>query len=195
MGYQTLQELPIRPLNSLASFPIIFTSFIYPVTAKHFTMPKTNQVHVHLNSVYTCPLLCLVHSCSKCMQGSAAIFTICSNATFSTRPFLSIFFFLVSVFWGLHPWHMEVPRLGAELKLQLLAYTTVMATWDPSCVCDLHHSLWQHRILNPLSKAHWAKPGIEPTSSWILVRFRYCWATMGTPRLSFNKMQSPPLAP
>ena len=100
MGYQTLQDLPIRPLNSLASFPIIFTSFIYPVTAKHFTMPKTNQVHVHLNSVYTCPLLCLVHSCSKCMQGSAAIFTICSNATFSTRPFLSIFFFWSLFFEG-----------------------------------------------------------------------------------------------
>jgi len=32
------------------------------------------------------------------------------------------FFFFVFVFLGLHPWHMEVPRLGVELELQLLAY-------------------------------------------------------------------------
>ena len=29
---------------------------------------------------------------------------------------------------------MEVPRVGAELDLQLLAYTTATATWDPSCL-------------------------------------------------------------
>ena len=44
---------------------------------------------------------------------------------------------------------MEVPRLGVKSELQLLAYATDAATWDPSSVCDLHHS-W---ILNPLSKA------------------------------------------
>ena len=27
------------------------------------------------------------------------------------------------------------------------------ATWDPSRVCDLHHSSWQHLILNPLIQA------------------------------------------
>ena len=27
------------------------------------------------------------------------------------------------------------------------------STRDPSRVCDLHHSSWQHRILNPVSKA------------------------------------------
>jgi len=48
---------------------------------------------------------------------------------------------------------MEVPRLGVELELQLLAYTTATATLDLSCICNLHHSSWQHRILNPLSKA------------------------------------------
>ena len=37
---------------------------------------------------------------------------------------------------------MEVPSIGAELELQLLAYTT--ATLDPCCVCVLHHSSWQH---------------------------------------------------
>ena len=38
------------------------------------------------------------------------------------------------VFLGLHPWYMEVPRLVVELELQLLAYTTTTATWDPRCL-------------------------------------------------------------
>ena len=56
-------------------------------------------------------------------------------------------------FLGLHAWHMELPRLEAELELQLLAYATAMATPDLSLVCDLHHSSQQGWILNPLSKA------------------------------------------
>jgi len=48
---------------------------------------------------------------------------------------------------------MEVPRLRVELELQLLAYTTATETWDPSCICDLHHSSWPHRVLNQLSEA------------------------------------------
>ena len=61
---------------------------------------------------------------------------------------------------------MEVPRLGVELELQLLVYTTATAMQDPSCVCDLHYSSQQRQNLNPLSKA-----GIEPTTSWFLVGF------------------------
>ena len=62
-------------------------------------------------------------------------------------------FIYLSVFLGPQPWHMEVPRLGVKLELQLLAYTTAMVTQDPSHVCDLHHRLQQHQILNPLSEA------------------------------------------
>ena len=35
---------------------------------------------------------------------------------------------------------MEVPRLGIEFELQLLAYTTARAVPDPSHVWDLLHS-------------------------------------------------------
>ena len=49
--------------------------------------------------------------------------------------------------------HIEVPRLGVQLELQLLAYTTDTEMWDPSHVCDLYHSLGKHWILNPLSEA------------------------------------------
>ena len=33
------------------------------------------------------------------------------------------------------------------------AYTTAMAMPDLSHILEFHHSLWQHQILNPLSKA------------------------------------------
>ena len=49
------------------------------------------------------------------------------------------FFFLFLVFLGL-PSHREVPRVWVESELQLLAYPSDTATWDPSCLCNLHHS-------------------------------------------------------
>ena len=51
------------------------------------------------------------------------------------------------------PRHTEIPGLGVKWELQLPAYTTATATRDPSYICDLHHSSWQHWILNPLSEA------------------------------------------
>ena len=47
---------------------------------------------------------------------------------------------------------MESPRLRVESELQLPAYATDTAKQDPSCICDLHHSSWQRRILKPLSE-------------------------------------------
>ena len=40
-------------------------------------------------------------------------------------------FVVVVRFLGLHPWHMEIPRLGVESELQLLAYATATAMPDP----------------------------------------------------------------
>ena len=48
---------------------------------------------------------------------------------------------------------MEVPELGVKLELQLPALATVTATLDLSPIYDLHHSLQQHQILNPLNEA------------------------------------------
>ena len=61
-------------------------------------------------------------------------------------------FFFFSCFSGLHPQHVEVPRLGVKSDLQAPAYTTATATPDPSHVFNLHHSPWQCWILNPLSE-------------------------------------------
>ena len=50
---------------------------------------------------------------------------------------LLLAFFLF--FLGLHLWHMEIPRLGAELP----AYTTATAMRDWSRICNVHHSSQQ----------------------------------------------------
>ena len=73
-------------------------------------------------------------------------------------PWFEFTFFVVVVFLGPHPRHMEVPRLEAESELQLLASTTATAMQDPSHVWDLHHCSRQHWILNPLSEArYWTR--------------------------------------
>ena len=36
------------------------------------------------------------------------------------------------VFLGLHLWHMEAPKLGVKLELQLPVYAIAIATWDLS---------------------------------------------------------------
>ena len=59
---------------------------------------------------------------------------------------------------------MEVPRLGVESELQLLAYTTATATAMPDPSYTAAHG-------NAGSLTHWVRPGIEPSSSWILFRF------------------------
>ena len=48
---------------------------------------------------------------------------------------------------------MDVPRLGVQLELQLLATVTATATSDPGRLCNLHQSLLQCQILNPLREA------------------------------------------
>ena len=68
-------------------------------------------------------------------------------------------------------WHVEVPRLGVEMELQLPAYTTATAMPDLSHVCS-----WQHQILNSLSKARNCTR-ILMVASWVY----YQWAMMGTP--------------
>ena len=76
---------------------------------------------------------------------------------------ISLFFYTLTIlpsvhsptyffFLGPHPWHLEVPRRGAELELQLLNYTTATATQDPRRFCELYNSQ-QCRILNPASEA------------------------------------------
>ena len=71
------------------------------------------------------------------------------------------FFFFV--FLG----HMEFPQLGVELELQLPGYTIATAMPDPSLIFSLLHSLQQHQIFNPLSKARDGTHILVDTS-WVL---------------------------
>ena len=89
-----------------------------------------------------------------------------------------IFGFFFSFFLGPHLGHREVPRLGVKLGLQLQAYAT--ARPDSKHICDLHGSLQQCQILNPLCEAR-----DKPVSSWILVRFLTHWATVGIPKKQY----------
>ena len=59
--------------------------------------------------------------------------------------------YIYFVILGPHLRHREVPRLGVESELKLLAYA--IATPDLSQVCDPYRSSWQCQILNPLSEA------------------------------------------
>ena len=56
-------------------------------------------------------------------------------SSFSSPPSSPSFFFL-----GLPPQHVEVPRLGIELELQLLTYATARAMPDLSLIYNLHNS-------------------------------------------------------
>lgn len=97
-----------------------------------------------------------------CKESSLAIFnsfcTVVARLKFSRKKsHVTLLFgtchnrFFFFVFLGLYSRHMEVPRLGVESELQLLAYTTAIGTPDLSCVCYLHHSSQHLWILNPLN--------------------------------------------
>ena len=83
--------------------------------------------------------------------------------------------------FGLHLRQMDVPRLGVELELQLLAYTTATGTWDPSHLCELYYSSQQCWIPDPLNEARDLTHIFMDTS-----RVRFCCATTGTPCIVFR---------
>ena len=111
--------------------------------------------------------------CSGAMCPSAGIL-VTKNRYIS---WLMYFFFF---FLGPHPWHMLSSQARVELELRLPAYTTATATaaWDPSCICDLHHSSQQRWLPNPQGEARDRTHILVVTS-----RICICCATMGIPLL------------
>ena len=80
---------------------------------------------------------------------------------------LLILFIYLFCFPGPHLWHMEVPRLGGPIG---------------ASAAGLHHSYSNAgsglrlqpnttALRNTRSLTHWARTGIEPATSWFLVRF------------------------
>ena len=83
------------------------------------------------------------------IQEFLAYSELCNHLQCNCMHVCMFVFIYLFCFLGSHLWHMEVPRLGVESELQLPAYSTDTKTWDPSCVCHLHHSSKQPRIRNP----------------------------------------------
>ena len=82
---------------------------------------------------------------------------------------IEVLFPFSNVFLWPHLPHMEVPRLEVKLELQLPAYTTATVMPNLSHVCNIHYSLWQREILNPLIKAGYQTCTLMDTS-----QVRYC---------------------
>ena len=95
------------------------------------------------------------------------------------RQHLFFFFPFLSVSLGPHPQHMEIPWLGVESEPELPACITATATYAAA-------------YSNARSLTCWGRPGIKPTSSWILVGFLTQWATTGTPTTPFSLQLSFP---
>ena len=55
--------------------------------------------------------------------------------------------------YSFHLTFTEIIFSFPKLELQLPVYATATAMWDPSRICDLHHSSEQCQVLNPLSEA------------------------------------------
>ena len=89
---------------------------------------------------------------------------------------LPFFFFFFGLFKGSTRSIWRVPGQRSNQSCKLLAYVRATATPDPSHVCDLHHSLRQGRILNPLSEAR------DQTCNLMIPRWIcfHCYM-MGTP--------------
>ena len=71
----------------------------------------------------------------------------------------------VCVCLGLHLQHMEVPRLGVEsgAVAASLHHSHINARSEP------HLQPTPQFMVTPDSLTHWARLGIEPASSWMLV--------------------------
>ena len=80
--------------------------------------------------------------------------------------FFCLFFFFFCLFLGPHLWHREVPWLGLELQLQLLAYTTAHSNAGSLTHCVGPRD-WTHNLMD---------------ASWVCC----CWDTMGTPSLDLS---------
>ena len=98
--------------------------------------------------------------------------------------FFAFYYVFIYLFLVLHWQHTEVLRLGVELGLQLPAYTmaTARRIQATSAIYTTAHG-------NAGSLTHWARPGMEPITSWFLVRFLSAVPQLELQVLNFEVMQ------
>ena len=81
-----------------------------------------------------------------------------SNISKKCSGKISTFYLFIYLFIFLFRFTLVAYRSSqarSQIGATLLAYATATDTvaWNPSHICGLHHSSWQHWILNPLSEA------------------------------------------
>ena len=108
-------------------------------------------------------------------KASSAFMSYCFTR-WSWDPLLFFFFFLSFLFFFFFLFRASPEAYGSSHA----------RGWIRATAANLHHS---HSNVGSLT--HWTRPGIEPASSWILVRFVHCWATKETPPNSFFLLHSP----
>jgi len=81
---------------------------------------------------------------------------------------------------GPHEGHMEFPKVGVQLELQLPA--SARATTSGIQVASATYTTAQS---NAGFLTHWSRPEIEPASSWMLAGFVNHWAMIGTQKPPF----------
>ena len=160
----------------------------------HMLIYSCMKVYIHLSAIYalyTCIYETLLialyiffiylytHACTSPRKNICIFFLGNKHRVEGQSNFQSCYiiitFFVFFFFLGLHLWHMEVPRLHRNWKCQFPGWIRVgshQSTLQPQ----------QHQIQamsanytathsNSRSLNHWARPGIEPASSWILLGF------------------------
>ena len=108
-----------------------------------------------------------------------------SLSQWATREHLKFFSFVLFFPFKAAPTAYGSSQAEGWISATAAAYTTATATGDPSLVCSLHHSSWQHQILNPLSETKDRTRILMDIS-----RIHFHSAIMGTPHFFLIKFSS-----
>ena len=143
---------------------------------KLYLLPQSIKVFMYSNCqlskrTWRNPVICLKKLVGEGFSLSYLKMKFLKLNRWASSVFVFIYLFYL-VFLGPHLRHRDVPRLGVQSELQLLAYTTPHG--------------------NSGSLTQWARPGIEPRSSWMLVGFINCWAMSGTPVVFLKQRKHSP---
>ena len=156
------EGLPFFLMLNTESIPILFTCVIY------------NQHEYYLKeiSIFT--------KRNKLPQFSCLVVQLKKKGRKEGKEKKILFLFIYFFSFRAAPVEYGSSRLGSN--------------W--SCICQptaqpQQHQNWATSVTyatargNARSLTHWARPGIKPEFSWILVRFLTLWATTGTPPAFF----------
>ena len=98
------------------------------------------------------------------------IFSICCLLCIFFFSFLFRLFWAARMVYGSSQDRGQIQTAAVGLQPQPQQHQIQAASMICALACGSAGSL-----------THWPMPGIKPTSSWMLVGFLTCWATLGTP--------------